>query len=165
VSENDEPIGPSHVADVAYDFVRYYVAGTFGCRNCGGVPHSSTCFVGRFVAALALDYTQRDHRLTVQAFTISQLLADAGVGPCPIVEGVRAIIEERDRLRAERVDIERAILKVLNEDMSPWSFDGSEPMCQRLFAAARGETLPASDRQQQIDALTFTIVPIDAERE
>lgn len=51
--------GPSHVAEVAYDFVRYYVAGTTGCRNCGGMPHSSECFVGRFVVALALDYNER----------------------------------------------------------------------------------------------------------
>ena len=44
-----------HTHAVAYDFVRYYVDGTEGCRNCGGFPHSSSCFVGRFVVALGLD--------------------------------------------------------------------------------------------------------------
>lgn len=46
-----------HTHAVAYDFVRYYVDGTDGCRNCGGFPHSSECFVGRFVIALGLDST------------------------------------------------------------------------------------------------------------
>ena len=41
--------------EVAYHFVRYYVEGTGGCRNCGGVPHSDTCFVGRFIVAMAHD--------------------------------------------------------------------------------------------------------------
>ena len=58
-SEESPTRGPSHVAEVAYDFVRYYVAGTTGCRNCGGMPHSRECFVGRFVVALALDYNER----------------------------------------------------------------------------------------------------------
>ena len=45
---------------VAYDFVRYYVDGTDGCRNCGGFPHSSTCFVGRFEGAITSDYMARN---------------------------------------------------------------------------------------------------------
>jgi len=45
---------------VAYDFVRYYVEGTEGCRNCGGFPHSSTCFVGRFEKALVCDHIERN---------------------------------------------------------------------------------------------------------
>ena len=48
-----------HTHAVAYDFVRYYVDGTEGCRNCGGFPHSSSCFVGRFVVALGLDSINR----------------------------------------------------------------------------------------------------------
>lgn len=49
----------NHTHAVAYDFVRYYSEGTEGCRNCGGFPHASTCFVGRFVGALMLDSINR----------------------------------------------------------------------------------------------------------
>ena len=58
MSEQTAPIGRNYTADVAYDFVRYYVAGSTGCRNCGGLPHSSECFVGKFIVALALDSLQ-----------------------------------------------------------------------------------------------------------
>jgi hypothetical protein len=39
------------VADVAREFVAYYSRGG-GCSNCGGLPHTDTCFVGRFMSAL-----------------------------------------------------------------------------------------------------------------
>jgi hypothetical protein len=51
-----------NVVRVARDFVRYYLTGPDsrrspstepGCANCGGLPHSDTCFVGRFEKALA----------------------------------------------------------------------------------------------------------------
>lgn len=32
------------------DFITYYT-GRGGCSNCGGTPHTTTCFVGRFIAA------------------------------------------------------------------------------------------------------------------
>jgi hypothetical protein len=36
--------------DTASDFVAYYSRGG-GCSNCGGLPHTDTCFVGRFIVA------------------------------------------------------------------------------------------------------------------
>lgn len=42
------------VGEVAYDFVRHYTAGG-GCSHCGGLPHSTECFVGRMVVALGRD--------------------------------------------------------------------------------------------------------------
>lgn len=42
----------SDVQAVAEAFIAYYSRGG-GCSNCGGLPHSSECFVGRFQAALA----------------------------------------------------------------------------------------------------------------
>ena len=41
----------SPVIDVAREFISYYSRGG-GCSNCGGLPHSDTCFVGRFIVAL-----------------------------------------------------------------------------------------------------------------
>ncbi len=41
---------------VAQEFIDYYTGpakhARNGCSNCGGTPHSSTCFVGRFQTAL-----------------------------------------------------------------------------------------------------------------
>lgn len=37
---------------IARDFIRYYRTPD-GCSNCGGLPHSTMCFVGRFERALA----------------------------------------------------------------------------------------------------------------
>jgi hypothetical protein len=39
---------------VAREFIAYYTTrdGGTGCSNCGGVPHSTTCFVARFQDAL-----------------------------------------------------------------------------------------------------------------
>lgn len=39
------------VYEVALEFIAYYSRGG-GCSNCGGLPHTDTCFVGRFSAAL-----------------------------------------------------------------------------------------------------------------
>lgn len=36
---------------VAQEFIAYYSGGG-GCSNCGGLPHTTTCFVGRFQRAL-----------------------------------------------------------------------------------------------------------------
>jgi hypothetical protein len=37
---------------VAQQFVAYWLRGG-GCGMCGGVPHSTTCFVGRMAVLLA----------------------------------------------------------------------------------------------------------------
>jgi hypothetical protein len=51
----------SNVSDVAREFIAYYQRGG-GCSNCGGLPHSETCFVGRFIAALeSAGSTTRGH--------------------------------------------------------------------------------------------------------
>ncbi len=43
-------------ADVAREFIAYYTGPerhpSGGCGNCGGLPHSDSCFVGRFITAL-----------------------------------------------------------------------------------------------------------------
>jgi hypothetical protein len=49
-------------AQVAREFIAYYTRGG-GCSNCGGSPHSDTCFVGRFIAALD-EPVSSDARLT-----------------------------------------------------------------------------------------------------
>jgi hypothetical protein len=43
--------GAETLAQVAADFVAYY-SRSGGCSNCGGLPHTTTCFVGRFQSAL-----------------------------------------------------------------------------------------------------------------
>jgi len=64
----------SPAAQVALEFIAYYSRGG-GCSNCGGLPHSATCFVGRFVSAL-------DEGVTVTA------------GATPSAEGATAELAE-----------------------------------------------------------------------
>ena len=40
---------------------------------------------------------------------------------------------------------QQRIVAVLNEDLQPWTFDGSEPLCERLFAAV-SDTIAERDR-------------------
>lgn len=44
------------ISQVALEFIAYYTGPerhpSGGCGNCGGLPHSATCFVGRFIEAL-----------------------------------------------------------------------------------------------------------------
>lgn len=67
-----------------------------------------------------------DHqRLARQAQDISVLLSDAGIGPCPITEGVRTVIQQRDaasrrgdRLRALEQDVTRIVEGFKNEALN-----------------------------------------------
>lgn len=43
---------PTPIEDVARRFIAYY-SREGGCSNCGGLPHTTTCFVGLFQKALA----------------------------------------------------------------------------------------------------------------
>ncbi len=47
----EEPATIARLRDIAADFVMYYTR-RGGCSNCGGLPHSTTCFVGLFESAL-----------------------------------------------------------------------------------------------------------------
>lgn len=98
--EAEKPIGRSHVADVAYDFARYYVAGG-GCSNCGGLPHMDTCFVGRFVVALALDTLTKEPATPPPALLAKPDDQPEVVYGVPLDQQV-ASLTERVRLLTER---------------------------------------------------------------
>lgn len=56
-TERDEQ-PPTRVTAIAHEFIGYYMT-PHGCANCGGLPHTTTCFVGRFARALTPSETPR----------------------------------------------------------------------------------------------------------
>lgn len=54
--QSAEEQGRQPLEMIAREFIDYYTGKvrhpSGGCGNCGGVPHSTTCFVGRFIKAL-----------------------------------------------------------------------------------------------------------------
>lgn len=45
--KRDDLTAYCRLRDTASDFIGYYTGGG-GCSNCGGLPHTTTCFVARF---------------------------------------------------------------------------------------------------------------------
>lgn len=47
------------------------------------------------------------------------------------------------------------IIAVLNRNLSPWTYNGSEPFCQELFAVVEGRevNLHPSDRRVQTERI------------
>lgn len=63
----------------------------------------------------------------------TELVASFNRDPDVLSPDEQALAMELKALSHARRD---RILKVLNDNLSPWTFDGSEPMCLALFAAA-----------------------------
>lgn len=65
------------VRKVAQDFVAHYTR-EGGCSHCGGVRHTTTCFVGRFVALGLIACVEDTTSILASAGTVD----DAGLGVC-----------------------------------------------------------------------------------
>ena len=103
---------PSNLNAIAQEFIDYYTKAG-GCSNCGGVPHTTTCFVGRFTAALAAPPQTPQPEMCVCGHTTENHL---GCFPricqikgcwCGNVEPVKAVVATPESQTAIRAQVEQ----------------------------------------------------------
>lgn len=84
------------VADVAREFVAYYTH-RGGCSNCGGLPHSASCFVGRFLEALALPGPAHLQQHDAQSAALRMALQPSLVSLDEVLAAIRAMRFQADQ--------------------------------------------------------------------
>jgi hypothetical protein len=163
--EAEKPIERSHVADIAYDFCRYYVKGG-GCSNCGGLPHADTCFVGRFIVALALD-TLREPAVPPPALPTENMQGPAAhvFVDTPLKRAVRKAFDYPSITNIEAVADAAAppallALQQENEQLRDWKESALRELARTNVLhealANRGEYLGWNVNEAIVDALQKT---------
>ncbi len=69
-------------------------------------------------------------------------------GACPKCDGPMMWTLQQSH-EVSRQMVRERVLRVLKRDLSPWVFDGSEPMCQSIFEAIEAPIVEASTQTKE----------------